>query len=551
MHVPKPRALSFLIALFLAAASLAATVAGCCSPNEVLDSTDARDDRRGNNPPPTTNNNEEPVDPGTPYRPGLSHACASAGQGPTAQDRSSSEALFPLEPLLDLDAEATCSTLSPARLYALVDDPGPWLAGLYGWTGAQPGEIVALLEALDVAYDLLVRSMLGVGPDDDVDLAAASTLRVVLNREADPESFAQLLADRGWESEDDALLLSDQVLLELYGAWGEDLARLLELPEEVVRRQVDALAYPRLLGVRDREDGLAVLATYAITEPSLPAGGRLSILHATVPGPDGRRTAYVWVVDQELRPVDGLSAASFVIREGSADVDPATVEVTTLSALGEAHPGQLEVALSLVVDGAWDVGPGKASLTGRLVELLDALPPVYEATVVKFGDEAWMVEEMTPDRDTLAAALGRPSPEGRGALYDGMALGVESAAEAEEAPLRLTLVFTGDPEFASESACHASVAALSQQARVPVFLIGQGDINIPTMMSLTNATHGGLLYSPHLSDDAPDTAKLAEALGATLVISWPASGEGGGVVAIGVDRASGRLGDTFVPAGAP
>jgi len=33
--------------------------------------------------------------------------------------------------------------------------------------------------------------------------------------------------------------------------------------------------------------------------------------------------------------------------------------------------------------------------------------------------------------------------------------------------------------------------------------------------------------------------------------SWPASGEAGGVVAIGVDRASGRLGDTFVPAGAP
>lgn len=473
------------------------------------------------------------------------------GAGPAEADRSWTDARFPLEPILSIYEETQCRTISPSFLYDLVDD-------LIGYVGAGAAEIEAPPGAFGAAAveltgfsENLLRAAVGIDIDGDLDAVMAEALRLYLARGDGPEG------EEAWEeySLQRPLLVYwegnlGQLVLGLYLGWGgEALASALGIDVATLEDALPSLQdglYQDVLGV-DRETALAMMADAGLDRDDT-LGDFASIVHVG-PVVDGMRSAYVFVADRDVAPIPNLHGADFDVVEAGIAVPAGQLEVRTLKSLEDEELEGAEFAIFFVLDYSGSMSDAdKGFLEEGLHHFLDVLPHVFRAGVIKFSGDASVVQTMTNDLAALHRAIDAPFRAGSTALYDAMGRGL-SLLSRETAPLRFQIVFTDGMENASERDCHDSVVARSQDLGAPVFVVGMGEIDVPSMFTLTNATNACFLYAPSSDSIRAIYELAAHFIGGTYVLRWPATSDAvAPAVTIVARTPGGSFEDDFRPA---
>jgi VWFA-related protein len=190
------------------------------------------------------------------------------------------------------------------------------------------------------------------------------------------------------------------------------------------------------------------------------------VLPQTAPPPEatfavGARTVRVpvSVVDSRGQPVLGLSGEDFRVAE-----DGKRQKVTLFSR--ERRP--LRIALALDVSRSMD--DKIRQVEEALLHFVALLEPADEVTAITFADEVQVVQELTSDRERLAAVLDRLEPAGGTALYDAAFVAIERVARGPAEGKAVVLVTDG----VDTSSTHAfkDLRELARRAEVPVFSIG-------------------------------------------------------------------------------
>jgi VWFA-related protein len=120
-------------------------------------------------------------------------------------------------------------------------------------------------------------------------------------------------------------------------------------------------------------------------------------------------------VDRDGRPVTGLAAADFEIRDNGVKQ-----EVTL------AHLEEVPIVAVLVFDVSSSIaGARLEDLRGAGRALLDGLRPQDEAALVTFSHELRVVVPQAGDRAAVERGLGGLEPKGDTALWDGLYAGLK------------------------------------------------------------------------------------------------------------------------------
>jgi len=139
-----------------------------------------------------------------------------------------------------------------------------------------------------------------------------------------------------------------------------------------------------------------------------------------------------------VRPVTGLTAANFVVTDGSVAQVVERVEVDTVP---------LNIMLVLDTSGSMH-GDRLTDLMGASRRLVEALKPVDAAALMTFNEPAELIVPMGHDRAALLAAIDRLKAEGATSLYDGLFLALQMRPETTEAR-SVALVFSDGRDTAS------------------------------------------------------------------------------------------------------
>lgn len=459
----------------------------------------------------------EPLDP----------ACEGAGAGPDNWSPEWEVGMFPIKPILELYQETQCRTISPAFISRLVSDLAGYMSGASGLTlSARPCFFVAAAEELTGYDSTFIADMLGCSWLDLAETLKRG-LKLYVLQAADAEN--RPLWDEWVNSLSYGYLVGDSVgklALGLTLTWGvETLAGCLDLEPEVVQSAADSgteALYYEVLGV-SKSEALQLLEDHGVKE-SDELLGFLSIVHVS-PLLDGQRSAYVFVADNSLTPIEGLVPAHFKVTEGGVEVPSDKLLVRSLESLSSTENTDVQFSLSIIMDYSGSMSDqDKGFLEQGLLYMFDVLPPVLRASVTKFSDYAVTYQEMTSDVAAIKRAISDPMAAGSTALYDALGTSMDTLAK-ETTPFRLVLLFTDGKENASQTQCYDSVVLASREQLIPLFVIGMGQISVPLMFSLTNDTNGCFLYAP----SNEELEKLYQMIGGfianTYVVTWPAATE--------------------------
>lgn len=144
--------------------------------------------------------------------------------------------------------------------------------------------------------------------------------------------------------------------------------------------------------------GLAIAALLAAAAPQQPPvfGAEVGIVRVEVS------------VTKAGEALGGLTAEDFELRDNGRVQDVRLV-------LQEQAP----IDAVLVLDLSFSVrGAKRTALQGAAAAFLDGLRPGERAALVSFRDDLRLLQDFTPDRSSLFAALGRTEPGGSTALRD-------------------------------------------------------------------------------------------------------------------------------------
>ena len=135
----------------------------------------------------------------------------------------------------------------------------------------------------------------------------------------------------------------------------------------------------------------------------------VSIL-ALVPAPavaaaETSRTVYVTVVDNEGRPVTGLTPADFVLKEGGKE-----------RAIVSVEPAREKARLALMVE---DTMTSFIGLRQGLADFVVRMCPTAEIALIVVANRAETMVDYTSDAGVLAGGDQEPLAQSPGALHDG------------------------------------------------------------------------------------------------------------------------------------
>lgn len=209
----------------------------------------------------------------------------------------------------------------------------------------------------------------------------------------------------------------------------------------------------------------------------------------------------VSVADADGRPLPGLTAADFLVKErGSA------VTVTSVRPLGEKVASPLSV--TVLVDRSGSMGRQMKKWQEACLALLSAVRPIDQIRVSAFSDELTVLQDFTRDAASLAASLAKIGQAGGGTrLFRAV---FESVRDMRDLPGRKALIVLTDgmeneaspsgPARVSAYVTLAETARLASRAGVTVLLIlpGPTGVGYLPVQDLALQTGGWWMYP---SDD--------------------------------------------------
>jgi VWFA-related protein len=169
------------------------------------------------------------------------------------------------------------------------------------------------------------------------------------------------------------------------------------------------------------------------------------------------------VVDARDHHVSGLTRESFRVFEDGR-----------LRPITAFHHGESSVTLGLIVDCSQSMRPKTQALLAAVTSLLRTSRQDDELFAVDFNDDVSLAlaagRLFTNDADELAAALSAVRAEGRTALYDGVAAGLEHLEHGRAQRHALVLVSDGGDNGSRRK--YAEVLALARRSDAVIYAIG-------------------------------------------------------------------------------
>lgn len=231
----------------------------------------------------------------------------------------------------------------------------------------------------------------------------------------------------------------------------------------------------------------ALLATASLTAATWP----LTASEDAGAQDDGRFTArvdlvevYATVTDASGRPVTGLTAADFEVRE-----DGRTQEVSVFAA------GEFPLTVALGIDRSWSMAGEPLRLAKQASRaFLRALRPSDRSFVLSIGGEAEEIAPLSAGRAAQDQAIAALDPWGTTALYDASLAALE---RLDVEPGRQAFVVFSDGNDRYSRATAAQVIARARRSRALVYPIVFGRTRPEWLAELAVVTGG---RSFHLRD---------------------------------------------------
>jgi Ca-activated chloride channel family protein len=169
------------------------------------------------------------------------------------------------------------------------------------------------------------------------------------------------------------------------------------------------------------------------------------------------------VIDARGHHVGGLTQESFRIFDNGR-----------LQPISAFHHGESSVTLGLIVDRSQSMRPKTQALLAAVRSILRTSRADDELFAVDFNDDVSFAlsdgRAFTNDADELAAALAAVRAEGRTALYDGVAAGLEHLERGRAQRRALVLVSDGGDNGSRRK--YAEVLALARRSDAVIYAIG-------------------------------------------------------------------------------
>jgi len=177
---------------------------------------------------------------------------------------------------------------------------------------------------------------------------------------------------------------------------------------------------------------------------------------------------YVVVSDRDGRPVRGLSAADFTVRE-----DGRRQAVETFS-----DAGDLPLTVGLAVDSSASMFVKLAAVQQAAADFLGELKPGRDrAFLVDFDDEARLAAGPTKDLDDVSRSVFRLVSDGRTSLWKAI---VYSLVQLQAAPGRRALVVYSDGADEDADFSYRTALDFARKVAVPVYVIVSNDEAVRT-----------------------------------------------------------------------
>ena len=197
--------------------------------------------------------------------------------------------------------------------------------------------------------------------------------------------------------------------------------------------------------------------------------------------------AYVSVATAAGIPVAGLDSQVFVVQEDGKPVDVVVVDPIADS--------QEPITTALVIDVSGSMADEHKLDQARdaAKAYVDALGPNDRATLVSFSSQVNLIQDYTPDKNALKAAIGKLTAQGNTLLYDAISQTAErqSAQTERRKPL---IVLTDGEDTASAASLGVAISAVTT-AGSPVYAVGLGsDVNRDVLTQIAAATGGQAVF---------------------------------------------------------
>src|SRR5262245_16118 len=202
---------------------------------------------------------------------------------------------------------------------------------------------------------------------------------------------------------------------------------------------------------------------------------------------------HVAVVDALGRPVGGLVKEHFKVKENNIN-QPITV----------FKHEDLPVSLGLVVDNSRSIEPRKARLDAAAISFIEKSNSDDETFIVHFDSDVHLSREFTHERSTLRQDLADATPYGETALYDGVALALDTMNDARYSKKAL-LVITDGIDNRSQNTLEQVVGRATQE-NVMIFTVGllsrSGGLKAEDSLIRLAEASGGRAYFPQTVEEA-------------------------------------------------
>lgn len=229
----------------------------------------------------------------------------------------------------------------------------------------------------------------------------------------------------------------------------------------------------------------------------------------------------VSVQDREGAFVRGLSKENFRLSE---DGHPQAITVF--------DPDDLPVTVGIIVDESRSMGPKREDILDAATTFIQESNPLDEVFVINFNDRVAFGlppgKLFSSDIAELQAALYRGVPQGKTALYDGIAAGLKQLELGQRDKKALVLISDGG----DNASVHNRRQGLDMVGRsiATIYTIGLFDENDPdsnpgVLRELAKISGGEALFPTTPPDTAPACRRIAEEIRTRYTVGYrPAKG---------------------------
>jgi tight adherence protein C len=233
------------------------------------------------------------------------------------------------------------------------------------------------------------------------------------------------------------------------------------------------------------------------------------------------------VTDSRGKSVGGLEGSEVHLLEAGV-AQSAVVELASEDA---------PVALALALDTSGSMaGRPFVAAKAAVISLIERLGPADQASLVTFNATARIAQSLTGDVRSLVAATEAAAAGGDTAIYDAVALAVDTLAASRPDARRAVVLLTDGVDTSSKSSAASAVSKLAASG-MPVHVIALGpSLDMRVLADLTRAAPGGQLFeAPSSTQLAGIYAGLAERLRTQYSVSYRSNAIAGDGATIGLE----------------